>query len=206
METEGAKGIYSIETIWFEDEDDFGTVKPDQTSIRPMLSMFRDSYLRVPVVHRDVATRPELEFYVKKWCSYPMRYPILHIGIHGVRHGVKLYDGTTVELTEIAEWIASTGVSCANCVVHFSACGALYGTDTDVFLDACGFSAVSGYTKVMYPVWEAWPFEMVYLGLLQKRPTYRLTPKELRRVKSDLHDTYGPALGKLRFALRVKQT
>ena len=204
MEAEGIKGVYSIETIWFENEVEPGYVEPDRTSIRPMLNMFRDSYLRVPVIHRDVATKPELKFYVKRWCSYPARYPILHIGIHGVAHGLELYDGSTVELREIAEWIASTDVDCTDCVVHFSSCGSLRGTDTTAFL-ACGFSAVSGYTRVMYPVWEAWPFEMIYLGLLQKHRKRRLTVKQMLRVERELKETYELALRKLRFTLRVKQ-
>lgn len=195
-----AKGIYSIETVWFEKEVE-GVVHPDQTSIYPMLNMLRDSYLQVPVIHRDVATRKEFKFFVRKWCSYPVEYPILHIGVHGVEHGLELYDGTIVELGEIANWIKSSGVSCENSVVHFSSCGSLRGTDTSPFND-CGFSAVSGYTGKMYPVDTAWPFEMIYLRLLQKRPN--LTRKRMTTIRKTLYESpYADLRRELKFDLRV---
>lgn len=196
------KGIYSLETVWFEKETQSGEVEPDQTSIYPMLSMLRDSYLHVPVIHRDVATRKEFKFFIKKWCSYPMEYPILHIGIHGVRHGLELYDGSFVALSDIAKWIKSSDVSCENSVIHFSSCGSLRGTDTSAFLYDCGFSAVSGYTKKMYPVLSAWPFEMIYLALLLKRP--KLTSDRMTRVKKELTEhPYADLTKHLGFELRV---
>ena len=195
------KGIYSIETVWFEEDVEPGLVKPDTTSIRPMLNMLRDSYLDVPVVHRDVATKEEFKFYIKKWCSYPMDYPILHIGIHGVRNGLELYDGSIVELSEVSNWIKSRGVSCKDCVVHFSSCSSLLGE----FFTECEFSAVSGYTKKMYPVMEAWPFEIIYLGLLQGNR--RLTTNRLQHVKDKLSKPpYEELMRHLRFELQVSNS
>lgn len=198
------KGIYSIETVWFEKETESGEVEPDQTSIYPMLGMLRDSYRHVRVIHRDVATRKEFKFFIKKWCKYPADYPILHIGVHGVPHGLELYDCSFVALSDIAMWIKSSGISCENSVIHFSSCGSLRGTDTSVFLYDCGFSAVSGYTRTMYPVANAWAFEMIYLALLQKWPKRKLTSDRMKAIKNELADRpYADLTKHLGFELRV---
>ena len=146
------RGIFSIENVWFE--SDSGNIEsPDVTSIEPVLSALSRHYSHQPHVHRDVATKEELRFFVKRWCEYPYSYPILHIGIHGTPGKVCLPDDSYISLPEIASWI---DVSCENCVIHFSSCGALRGIDPMPFLEGPGaFSAVSGYSKTMYPMVDA---------------------------------------------------
>ena len=128
------RGIFSIETIWFETEGDDG-IKPDVTSVEPILNaLWR--YYGTPFVHRDVATKKEFKFFIKRWCEYPLSYPILHIGIHGSAGQVHLADGCAVDLREIADWI---DVHCDNCIIHFSSCGVLRGTDLSPFLEGAFF-------------------------------------------------------------------
>ena len=165
------RGIFSIENVWFEECDD-GDIRPDVTSIEPFLNALSRCYGQ-PYVHRDVATKEELKFFVKRWCRYPMSYPILHIGIHGNPGKLQLSDAQ-VSLSKIASWI---DVSCKNCIIHFSSCSAIQGLDLAPFLEGTGgFSAVSGYSKDMYPMVDAWPFEMIYLGLLNRHGRKHVTP------------------------------
>ena len=193
------RGIFSIENVWFEGEGD--DVVPDMTSIEPILNALRRHY-GTPFVRRDVATKDELEFFVRRWCRYPMSYPILHIGIHGSAGKVWLGDGSGVSLAEIASWI---DVSCENCIVHFSSCSALKGTDVAPFLEGeRGFSAVSGYRKIMYPMLDAWPFEMIYLALLHSTKHKYLKPDAMRRVDVKLSNQPYVELKKhLGFRLRI---
>ena len=173
------RGIFSIENVWFEDSDDDDTVEPDVTSIEPVLVALSRHYGQ-PYVHRDVATKEELKFFIKRWCRYPMSYPILHIGIHGTPGKVALSD-SEVSLSKIASWI---DVSCKNCVILFSSCNAVQAMDPAPFLKGNEFSAVSGYSKVMYPMVNAWPFEMIYLSLLNNTGGKHVTPHVMRRVES----------------------
>lgn len=185
------RGIFSIETVWFEKESE-GVVEPDVTSIEPVLNAI-GRYYGTPIVCRDVATKKELKFFLKKWCSYPMSYPILHIGIHGSSETLHLYDGDEVSLEEISDWMT---VSCENCIVHFSSCSVLRGADVKPLLRDNGFSAVSGYHKTMYPMVDAWPFEMIYLSLLQT--TDDLEPDSMRSIYRKLCE---PPYGELRKGL-----
>lgn len=182
------RGVYSIETVWFERERHDGVVESDVTSVEPVLNAIRRHY-DTPVVCRDVATKDELKFYVQKWCGYPMSYPVLHIGIHGSSGMLHLYDGSEVTLEEISDWMT---VSCRNCIVHSSSCSVLKGADLTPLLEDCGFSAVSGYRKTMYPMINAWAFEMIYLSLLHKTRHKYLEPNAMRSVDKKLSDApYG---------------
>ena len=195
------RGIFSIENVWFEEKDD-GSIEPDVTSFEPILNALRRCY-GMPFVSRDVATTGELQFFIKRWCRYPMSYPILHIGIHGTPGEVHLGDGS-VSLPEIARWIRDE-VSCKNCIVHFSSCSALRGTDMAPFLDGeGGFSAVSGYGKKMYPMVNAWPFEMIYFALLHKTRHKYLQPDAMRRIDAQLSNPpYAELKKDLSFRLRI---
>lgn len=177
------RGIFSIENVWFEEIDSEGWVVPDVTSIEPVLyALNRHRREGQPYVHRDVATKEELKFFIERWCSYPMSYPILHIGIHGTKGRVHLPDGSEVCLSEIVSWI---DVSCENCIAHFSSCSTQRAIDPTPFFEQ-GFSAVSGYSKTMYPMVDAWPFEMIYLGLLNSTRHKFLTPEAMRTVDQKL--------------------
>ena len=178
------RGIYSIENVWFEEDEQGDVVKPDVTSIEPVLNAIHRHYTHSPVVCRDVATKNELMFFIRRWCDYPMSYPVLHIGIHGSKGALHLSDKSEVCLAEFSSWITR---SCENCVVHFSSCNVLKGADVAPLLEGSGgFSAVSGYRKTMYPMVDAWPFEMIYLSLLQHVGRKHLTPNVMRSVEKKL--------------------
>ena len=53
------KGVFCLENEWFG--------LRSTVSVLPALKLLHDSDYRVPFIHRDVATRAELEHYVRKW-------------------------------------------------------------------------------------------------------------------------------------------
>ena len=98
----------------------------------------------------------ELEFFIKKWCGYPMSYPILHIGFRGSEEVLHLCDeseddqpeddqsedddSSRASLKEIRDWM---GALCENRIVHFSSCSVLRGADVKPLLRDNGFSPTS---------------------------------------------------------------
>lgn len=74
--TSKRRGVFCIETVWYESED--------HTSMRPLLELLRDGYLRVPFVHRTAITKSEFTAYLMEWLTLEAkRYPILYLGYHG---------------------------------------------------------------------------------------------------------------------------
>ena len=73
-------GIFCLEGDWW------GSLKHSkQSSVKPLLKLLNQYHSdNVPFIHRDVATRQELEHYLRKWTlkSY-QRYPILYLAFHG---------------------------------------------------------------------------------------------------------------------------
>ena len=53
------KGVFCLENEWFG--------LRSSVSVRPALELLRASDYHVPYIHRDVATRAELEHYIRKW-------------------------------------------------------------------------------------------------------------------------------------------
>lgn len=53
-----SRGVFCIETVWYETED--------HTSMRPVLELLRDGKLRVPFVHRTAITKDEFTFYLSE--------------------------------------------------------------------------------------------------------------------------------------------
>lgn len=70
------RGIFCLETVWYESED--------QTSIRPMLEMLRDCFLQVPFIFRNAVTLDAFKHHVAEWLSLdPTEFPILYLSYHG---------------------------------------------------------------------------------------------------------------------------
>ena len=76
------KGIFCLEAEWFG--------LRSSVSVRPGLEFLRASDYHVPFIHRDVATRPELEHYLRKWFQERQSgFEILWVAIHS-RKGLLL--------------------------------------------------------------------------------------------------------------------
>ena len=164
----------------------------DKTSVEPVLRLLETSYYRVSYLHKDVATREEFEYYLKKWAgaSFADTHPILYVGFHGAPGEIWLGESrnNAISMDEIAEILSG---SCRGRILHFGSCDTLddHGNRLNAFLRKTGALAVCGYrTDVDWL--EAAAFEMLFLGKLQDasfmRPGMRRFERELRSAAPDL--------------------
>ena len=104
---------------------------------------------QIPFIYRRVATKSELEYYLKQFSrpEYVKDYGILYFSFHGWTHSIYL-EGDKVELTlnDLAE---IGGSVFENRLVHFSSCFTLRGSSaiTEDFKNESGAKFVSGYSK-----------------------------------------------------------
>ena len=166
------RGIFALETIWYE--------SPDQTSIRPMLEMLRDCMLEVPFIHRHAVTRDAFNYHLEEWLKCDAReYPILHLGYHGEPGSLKLRPSkneggtgytkdTNLSLDHVAEILGdkSQRGGCENRLVHFASCSTLSTEDRGKLVRDIKANAISGYDKEIDWVASA-GFELLYLQALQ---------------------------------------
>jgi len=101
-------------------------------------------------IYRDVATKEELEFYLRLWLQqrYGKSYPILYLAFHGAQGEISGPKGTLVSLDELSAMLEG---KCKGRVIHFGSCSTLdlHGNRLNTFLAATQAKAVSGYTKVV---------------------------------------------------------
>ena len=152
------RGIFCLETVWYDSKD--------QTSIRPVLELLRDSYLGVPFIHRNAVTLDAFKYHVAEWLGEDSKeFPILYLAYHGDAGYLQLNEDTGLKLPEIARILRG---GCENRLVHFASCSTLNVSDDELacFADETAASAVSGYKKEVD--WSAsTAFELMYLESLQ---------------------------------------
>lgn len=195
----GTKGVYCLEIgEWF------GSMKK-RHSVEPILQLLQQSPLQVPYIHRDIATEPELRFYMRKWAQGRHRdYPILYLAFHGSPGCIHLSkeNGRALEVsTEDLFQLLST--RCQRRVIHFGACSVLniHGHTANRYLRESGAVAISGYGVDVDWV-NSSIFELLYLTELQRNA---FTPAGLRAVRSRVARA-AARLGKsLQFKIRIKK-
>jgi hypothetical protein len=153
-------GIFCLET-----GDWWGDLKKPST-VKPVLELLAQSHnKKVPFVHRDVATRPELEYYLKLWTKRAyQRYPILYLSFHGVPGEIGDWTKVLIGLDELEDLLRG---KCKRRVIHFGSCNtlALHGIRINRFVRETKALAVSGYTG--YIDWnESTAFEILLLSQL----------------------------------------
>ena len=172
------KGVFCLESEWFG--------LRSTVTVRPALEFLRTSDYHVPYIHRDVATRAELEHYLRKWFQERHAgFEILWLSMHS-RRGILLpgdmrRPGETMHVDRLEEVLAGR---CHGRLVHFGGCRtiALGATRIRRFLKATGAVAVSGFREEVD--WtESTLFEMAYLLELQKHP---LTAPGVRAAQAAL--------------------
>ena len=105
------KGVFCLEGNWSLD-------LRDRSTVRPVLDLLQ-LRLKVPFVHREYATREELEHYLRKWTQKQYAsYPILYLAGHGTEDGIWLDKGE-YSLNEMAE---ALGPRCDNRMILLGSC------------------------------------------------------------------------------------
>lgn len=151
------KGIFCIEGLWDVDLRDTSTV-------RPLLELLQLNE-QVAFIHREYATREELDFYLGKWVLKRYEaYPILYLTCHGVEGALDL-GGTPYPLEELAALLAG---KCEHRVIMFSSCSTLGIASRDLqhMLEVTGALAVCGY-KVDVDWMRSTAFELLLFAKMQ---------------------------------------
>ncbi len=192
----GKHGIFCVEADWF------GLVRP--MSMRPVLDLMESSDARIPYVLRDVVTRAEIEFYLRR--SFQTRYrrfDILWFAIHS-RPGELLPGDMRVPLERISlddleELLAG---KCGGRILHFSGCRYLKIAPARLakFLKRTNALAISGFTREV-PWLESTIFEAYWLTLLHYESR---TPKGVRRAITLMRREQMALCKKFGFVMRVR--
>ena len=159
-----AKGIYCLEVgEWF------GSLKK-KTSVEPLLQLLEESPLRVPYIHRDIATYGELVFYLNKWTQAKHNdYPILYLAFHGEPGEIALakQNGRTTYLST-EDLFSDLKGRCHKRIIHFGACSVLniHGHTVNRYLRESCALAISGYTSYVDWVTSS-AFDLLFLAQLQ---------------------------------------
>ena len=159
------KGIFCLEACaWF------GSLK-DKTTVEPVLRLLESTKdYRVPYLHFDVATREELDFYIKKWCSKGVgeSHPILYLAFHGEADGLFVGEGrgNRLNLNQLGERLDG---KCRGRIIHFGSCATVDVPDhaLNAFLRRTGALAVFGYRADVEWLKSA-AFDLLVLGGLQR--------------------------------------
>ena len=162
------KGIFCLENEWFG--------LRSSVSVLPALRLLHDSDYRVPCIHRDVATRAELEHYLRKWLmERHADYEILWLAVH-TRKGLLLPGDVRRhdEKMDLDQLETALAGRCAGRIVHFGGCRTLLLPRARIqrFLRVTRAISVSGFlTEVDWT--ESTLFEVSLMLELQKHPATR---------------------------------
>ena len=170
------KGIFCLESEWFG--------LRSTVSVRPALELLRASDYHVAYIHRDVATRAELEHYLRKWFQERHTgFEVLWLAMHS-RRGLLLpgdmrRPDEKMHIDRLEEILAG---KCRGRFIHFGGCRTIAMPPARIrkFLKATGAVGISGFREEVD--WtESTLFESALLLELQKHP---LTAAGLRAVRS----------------------
>ena len=133
-------GIFCLEGEWNQD-----LTKRD--SVEPVLELLERLEI-AKYIHRDVATRDELDYYLAEWAGDRRRYRsfrVLYLAFHGEPGMIDL-GRDTIDLDTLAEPLAGR---CGGRIIHFSSCLSLAAGDAELkrFAGTTGAIAVTGYEK-----------------------------------------------------------
>src|SRR5674476_1477522 len=101
------KGVFCLESPWGTNGD-----LTDRSSVAHQLRMLESAGYCGKVIHHDVATREEFEFYLKEWLKqkYAVRYPLGYLAFHGAR-GALMISKTELTLDDLAA-VIGRGKAC----------------------------------------------------------------------------------------------
>jgi hypothetical protein len=137
---------------------------------------------RIEFIHRDVATRAELERYLDRWISSTVDYHVIYLAFHGSASGISISDDEdgVVTLDHLGDRLAD---KLTGCVVHFGSCAVMKGGKERFrrFLGQTGARAITGYDDDV-PWIESAALDLIVLGMLS---SYRQLGTALNRLESD---------------------
>lgn len=165
-------------------EGDWETRLESKLSVRPLLDLLSGVGVAGGVVHRDVATRAELEHYVARLARRSVdTFPVVYLAFHGFAEdgfGYVSLGGEDVSLDELADVFGSESV--AGRVIYTGSCSTLDVTD-DALRDFCkrtGVRGLLGYSKDVGWV-ESAAFDILLLDELLRAAKLKPMMARLRK-------------------------
>ena len=180
-------GIICFETEWEI------TTRGNRRSLNtePLLRFMEECY-GIPYLYRKIATRGELEYYLRKICARRYdKYGIIYFCTHGQTHGLIL-EGEKEPLS-LDELISMGGDVFQGRIVHFSSCRTLLGSQDaiDKFKNDTGAKSVSGYARSVDTVLSAIHDIALFRACQEK--------VQIPAIFRELHDLYEGLQKKLAF-------
>lgn len=151
------KNIACLESLWNDDVQ-------DHLTMLPILDVVSKTY-EIQTSYLTCNTEAELEFNLGL-LARQKKYSVLYLAFHGAIGEIELADGTSVDLTRLAEMM---GRKFKNWIVHFGSCSTA-GADADTleeFVDSTGITAAMGYTEAIDWI-ESAAMDMILLSSLQE--------------------------------------
>jgi hypothetical protein len=139
-------GIFCLEGTWADHRE-----LADRTSVVHQLRMFEDARACGKVIHRDVATRGEFDYYVREWPlkeTYRREYPLAYLAFHGARGA--LWIGPESEPMTLEELKTTIGPGRAhNRILYFGSCSTMAANEDELqgFCKETGAKAIVGFTN-----------------------------------------------------------
>ncbi|NBX36316.1 MAG: hypothetical protein EBR10_03705 [Planctomycetes bacterium] len=189
-------GVFCLEADWF------GLVRP--MSMKPALDLLHGSDAKIPYVLRDVATRSEVEIYLRRSLQARYRaFKLLWFAIHS-RPGELLPGDMRVphERVTIDALEHLLDGKCGDRVVHFSGCQFLRlpRRRIDQFMRRTRALCVSGFTEEV-PWLEATVFELYWITQLHYEAR---TKSGVRSAIRLMRREQGALCRKFGFTMRVR--
>lgn len=171
------KGVFCLENEWFG--------LRSSVSVLPALKLLHDSDYRIRFIHRDVATRAELEHYLRKWLMEKHAgFEVLWLAMH-TRKGLLLPGDVRRhdEKMDFDQLERALAGRCTGRIIHFGGCRTLLlpKARIDRFLRVTKALSVSGFlTEVDWT--ESTLFETSLMLEMQKHPATRRGMTALRNT------------------------
>ncbi|MEV7428324.1 DUF6642 family protein [Nocardioides sp. NPDC092400] len=176
------RGVFCLEGDWDRDVQ-------SRRSVEPVLELLSNCG-ELPYVHRDVATRAELDHYLDRWLTRDMaHFPIGYLGFHGSRRTLHLSEQEEITLEQFADTLDGR---CQNRILYFGSCSTL-AVDDEVLMGFCartGARGIVGYTKDVS--WaESAAFEILMLTDLLHASRIKSAYDRLRREHNQMTERLG---------------
>ena len=191
-------GIFCLEDDWWHDFNRTSTV-------HPILALISQGVARdVPQVHRDVGTREELAYYLKRWSQRGAdQYAILYLAFHGNEGAIFVGDRrrkeARVTLDDLADML---GDGLTGRIVHFGSCGTMGVDKRNIrrFLNRTGLVATAGFKSEVEWLTSAVFDVLLFEAMLR----YSLTPRGARAIRARMWNEYRALCNRLDFRMIVR--
>lgn len=137
------KGVFCLESPWGTNGD-----LRNRSTVLHQLRMLEGAEYCGKVIHHDVVTREEFDFYLKEWLKqkYTIGYPLGYLAFHGAK-GALMISKTELSLNDLATVIGPGKAH--DRILYFGSCSTMAAPEAELkaFCKKTGAKAIVGYTR-----------------------------------------------------------